>query len=244
MLHHLFNIDEPNRMADCEACGRRVDIYSDGRGGWRCALAMREQQAQHRAIPEVREALREYNARRNATPEIKAANRENHARYVATPKGKVIQQEANDRYFAQPEVMAANRERNARYHETPKGREVHRRAAQKRRGHICPELSRREKETLVGMQGGRCPICLIELDACAEWGDSSFAERDHAHPKDLNPREFRGYLDGPCNKGLDRFDRNTPKGARAAAYLELANTDYWHNEMLKVQSEMKEMEMV
>lgn len=270
-VHRLTDKDEINKTAECAECGS-VAIRSVGKGGWQCVLASRKCSIRYGKTPKGKAGKRENYARFVSTPEGKASRlatgvrsaampahkvtkRESTARRLATPEGKAHQQEYSALYATTPKGKTVRREASARYRATPKGKayfaeyattvkckEIHRRSRQKTQGHLCPELNLQEKSTLVGMQRNHCPVCENALDAQAEWGDPTFAQRDHAHEKDSNPGEYRGYLCGPCNSGLDRFDRETPKGARAAAYLELADKHYWHNEMLKVQAElMKEM---
>jgi len=89
------------------------------------------------------------------------------------------------------------------------------------------------------MQYMKCPVCLGFFDLDAVWPSHKVPCRDHAHEDELNPGEFRGYLCLLCNMYLNSFAEGTPKGTRAREYLALADTHYWHNIMLKVQSELK-----
>jgi len=163
-------------------------------------------------------------------------------RVPLTPRGScaIANREQQARCDAEPARKAAHRERDARYHALPAGKATLRRFGQRRHGHLVPELNLREKEILVGMQGNQCPICLTGLDARAVWGDPRFPERDHDHLTHL----YRGYLCHGCNSCLDRFDRETPKGARAAAYIELADTHIMHEFMVQVQSVLIEQELL
>jgi hypothetical protein len=74
MKHHLFNIHEIDRTADCEAHGRRVDIIVMRAGCWHCGPHKREM-----------------GARYAATAKGKTSHRERNARYDVTDKGQVTQ---------------------------------------------------------------------------------------------------------------------------------------------------------
>lgn len=141
------------------------------------------------------------------------------ARYYATPEGKAASRKAQARYYATPEGKA----RRA----TPEYKSRHNAYRQKRNGHLLPEVFG-DVEIILEMQGGRCLVCKKRLAVVK-------AARDHDH----ETGEFRGFVHGTCNRGISLLPREALRGSPAGDYLDLADTHYWHEQMLRVQKELK-----